>query len=225
MLEEFRSAEITKIVELSPRVREFTLTPSKPIEFIPGQFIVINGQGVERSYSISNSPGNKDIEIIVSLNSSGILSPWLFSLKLGANINISEPKGQFVLPPIVDKDICFICTCTGLGPFKSMIEGLSHLFKGQIYLIFGNRKKEDILYHEKWQNMAKSTNFNYMPVLSQEKWDGHQGYVHEVYKELFAKNKDVMIYVCGWQAMCKEARMHLKELGFGRSDYKFEQYD
>ena len=132
---------ISKINTLSPRVLEFSLSTDKPLKFIPGQFITIHNNGIERSYSISNTPGENHIELIVSLNNEGKLTPDLFEKKVGDTLQISEAKGTFILPEFIENGICFICTGTGIGPFKSMIDSLlkTQSSPPEIHLVFGNR--------------------------------------------------------------------------------------
>jgi NAD(P)H-flavin reductase len=70
--------------------------------------------------------------------------------------------------------------------------------------------------------------FNYIPVLSREDspgWKGEKGYVHEVYKRLFADKKELQFYICGWKVMILEAVENLKQMGFEKADIRFELYD
>ena len=228
MKEKLLKATIENIKSLSPRVLEFSLSTKSPIVFESGQFIVIHHKGIERSYSISNKPEKGIIELIVSLNEEGQLTPDLFNKNTGDVINISEAKGSFLLPELPQNGICFICTGTGIGPFKSMIETMlsSSSSIPAIHLVFGNRTEEDILYHKYWKDIeAKQKDFHYYPVLSQSSWEGLKGYVHPIYSEIAQTNPDLLFYVCGWKNMCVETRQQLKAIGFSRRQYKFEQYD
>ncbi len=71
-------------------------------------------------------------------------------------------------------------------------------------------------------------NFHFYPVLSRETpetWDGHHGYVHTVYEDIFADRRPATFYICGWNAMLKEARQRLESMGYDRKRIKFESYD
>jgi CDP-4-dehydro-6-deoxyglucose reductase len=75
-------------------------------------------------------------------------------------------------------------------------------------------------------------NFSYMPTLSRERWDGHNGYVHRLYEEICKKNneacenmqnlKPASFYLCGWKAMIVDARKKIPALGYGFNDRAFE---
>lgn len=224
-------AVIENIIKETESVKRFFLKPQSEegFRFLPGQFITLRIQETERSYSIANPPDESGlIELCIVLNSGGKVTPLLWQMQPGDIVEISDALGSMVLPEIWDKDLCFICTGTGVAPFRSMIGYL--LKQGDlnhnIYLVFGNRFSADILYKaefEAWS--ARNGYFQFIPVLSSEVGPYRNGYVHAVYEEIFADKRDAHFYVCGWEAMCREARQRLKALGYNRRQYTFEQYD
>ena len=227
---------IIEIIQEAPRVRRFKLHAERPFErpFLPGQFIVLQMESategiVQRSYSISSvSPDNQEFELCIARNDNGVFTPWLFEQVSGFWIVGSEPQGNFVFQAgFQGISHVFICTGTGVAPFRSMISEALKLENTPVYLIFGNRFAEDILYHEEWKQLAQQNEqFQYHPVLSrQEQSFAHHGYVHAVYSKILETLTDAQIYVCGWQNMLVETRRNLKSLGFNRKQYHFEQYD
>lgn len=228
--------EITDIIDESPRVKRFILSTldGGMIDFLPGQFVSIYNRNLPefsntRSYSIaSKQSGLNSIELCIALNEMGVFTPWLFQLKIGEKLEITEPQGQFtykteyaLLPNV------FICTGTGVAPFLSMIHSALNNGESSVYLVFGNRKTEDILYREYFENLSKENlNFQFIPVLSQDKSFQNKGYVHDYYTSILRDiGGDARIFVCGWKNMCIEARDRLKQLGYNRRQYFFEQYD
>ena len=227
---------IVQIIQEAPRVRRFILHAEKPFNcpFLPGQFIVLQWISpehgvVQRSYSISSrEPQPQEIELCIALNSEGIFTPWLFEQEVGSWIMGTEPQGNFVFKnDFAGIPHVFISTGTGVAPFRSMIASALNLGNTPVHLVFGNRFSEDILYHEEWMQLAQQNEFfNYHPVLSrQEQPFAHNGYVHPVYQKILESVSDAQIYVCGWQRMLVDTRRNLKELGFNRQQYHFEQYD
>ena len=98
----------------------------------------------------------------------------------------------------------------------------------RIYLIFGTRKKDDIICYEEILSIQKNMdNLDYIPVLSREEWDGATGYVHTHYKTLVETKdlKDPIFYLCGWRGMILEARDNLKEYGYDSEKIICEIYD
>lgn len=228
-------AQIEDILDESITVKRFYLVLPEVDSFFfqPGQFVTIkteiDGNRVERSYSIANMPDlSNRFELCIVLSPDGALSPELWKLKRGDVLNVEGPLGGFVLREPVETELCFICTGTGVAPFRSMIRHLliNELPHQRIRLIFGARYESDLLYRKEFEELAfQFPEFEYIPVLSREKWSGETGYVHQVYQKLYQDGRDARFYVCGWQAMCAEARNHLKDLGYNRRQYFFEQYD
>lgn len=92
-------------------------------------------------------------------------------------------------------------------------------------MIFGTRKKEDLLYHDEMKAMEqKLPGFHYHPTLSREQWDGHQGYVHPIYEELCKEKPDVLFYLCGWKNMIDEAKKRIVEMGYDKKAIHQELY-
>lgn len=230
-------AELVQIIPCSNHVKRFVFKAfgKKSLDFEPGQFVIITIPGLPefsntRSYSIASAPdGTAVFELCISINPNGKGTPVLWDLPLGSVLEMSEPQGSFTLTEPGEKDIAFICTGTGIAPFRSMILHIlsKGLGTGNIYLIFGNRYKKDILYRSEFEQLAKEhSRLRFIPVLSREtQWEGEKGYVHPVYQEIFADRRDAWFYVCGWKEMCRETRQHLKEMGYNRKQYFFEMYD
>jgi NAD(P)H-flavin reductase len=224
-------ARIVDILDESTSVKRFFLEIGEVKEFIfqPGQFITLSlPDGIERSYSIASSPNKSNlIELCIVLNPQGKATPYFWQLQCGDFLSFRGPLGNFVLNNLAPCDYAFICTGTGVAPFRPMLQSLMNEgSERNLYLIFGARREADLLYRrefEEWQQNHER--FYYLPVLSREKWEGRRGYVHGVYEELFADKRDARFYVCGWKNMCNEARSRLKQFGYNRRQYFFEEYD
>ncbi|MBS3914702.1 MAG: FAD-dependent oxidoreductase [Bacteroidetes bacterium] len=228
---------LTKIQKESEHVMRFYFeaTDRNVLQFVPGQFVIFTIPGLAefqntRSYSIASAPGkHAQFELCISLNPNGIATPILWKLKPGDHFEMSEPQGNFIMQNAPELETVFICTGTGIAPFRSM---LGHLLENgnpskPVHLIFGNRFENDILYREEFEKLAKEfSNFHFHPVLSRDaNWIGTKGYVHQVYQQLFADGRDARFYICGWKDMCSDARRNLKEMGYNRQQYFFELYD
>lgn len=232
---EFYNVEICEIIELTPKMKRFFLRFPHDVHFQSGQFVIIDFGDLQhqfstRSYSIADISNGPIIELCVVLKEDGAATPLLFDCKVGDILKTSSPQGRFVLPDDLDpnKDICFICTGTGVAPFRAMIKDLLlfRKFSANIHLYFGCRTQEDILYRTDFEDLQnRFSNFHYFPVLSREKWDGLNGYVHPYYEKVFSSKPEAIFYLCGWTEMLKETRDKLKSFGYTRSDIKLEFYD
>lgn len=232
---------ISKIEPAAPDVKRFwleTANGARP-DFQPGQFITmdlpIGDKRLQRwrSYSIASAPGDdpNTLEFCIVRAPEGLASHYLFDeVKPGVAIRWKGPEGGFVLPETLDKDLVFVCTGTGVAPFRSMLRDIRHLGKPHrnIHLIFGTRMEADILYREEFEEMARTMpGFRYDVALSREPgWTGYKGYVHQVYLEHYAeKRPDVDFYLCGWSNMIDEAVANLiVKLGYDRTQIHYELY-
>lgn len=200
--------------------------------FIPGQFIQIKINDVMRSYSIASIPNDQNkIELVIVKIDGGDMSNYLFNkIKQGEKFEIKGPLGKFFLPERIDRDIFFICTGTGIAPFRSMLNFIEKydVKHQRIFLIFGARMKSDLLfYNEMLEYCTKSEDVNYIPILSREKWHKDNGYVHKIYKKILNQKKyqqEPLFYLCGWRDMIKEAKANLRGLGIDSKSIKIELF-
>jgi CDP-4-dehydro-6-deoxyglucose reductase len=128
--------------------------------------------------------------------------------------------GVFTLPDnLMDRDIYFVSTGSGISPFRSMI---NYLYENKvpfknIKLFFGTRTEDDIVYREEMEKIQKELpNFEFVPTLSREDKPGFaKGYVHDHYLPLIdSSEQKPWVYYCGWDRMIQEGRQHLSERGF-----------
>jgi len=231
---------VKKITLLTPSVREFhvEIPELDRFDFQAGQFITldlpIGDKRLQRwrSYSIANAPnGSNLLELCIVRSEDGSGSHYLFdSLSAGSVLKFKGPDGGFVLPETIEKDLVFICTGTGIAPFRSMILDLQQSGKAHrgLHLIFGTRAEEGILYREEFEALTHTLpGFKYDIVLSRQlDWAGWKGYVHQVYLEQYQSPRpDVAFYLCGWSNMIDAAVENLLlKLKYDRPQIHFELY-
>jgi ferredoxin-NADP reductase len=238
-------AQIIDIQQQSPTTRLFKLSVAEPIDFKAGQFVTmdlpISDKRLKRwrSYSIANAPnaenteGSSELEfsIVKSEESTGG-SHYLFEeAAIGTPIRFKGPDGTFTLrESSADKDLVFICTGTGVAPFRSIIWDIYNqkLPHKNIHLIFGGRREHDILFREEFEFLQQNLDgFKFDAALSREPdWAGAKGYVHGVYIEGYKNVRaDVHFYICGWSKMIDDAVAKLIiDLGYDKSQVFYELY-
>jgi ferredoxin-NADP reductase len=231
---------VRDIEPAAPNVRRFRLEVPEAgtFDFKAGQFITLDLPIGEkrlqrwRSYSIANAPdGSNALELCIVRSADGDGTKYMFeTVEPGVALRFKGPDGAFVLPETIDKDLVFVCTGTGVAPFRSMIQHLraSGRPHRNLHLIFGTREEAGILYREEFETLTKTLpGFRYDIVLSrQPDWAGHRGYVHQVYLEQYKDARpDVAFYLCGWSNMIDEAVANLLvKLGYARSQIHYELY-
>jgi len=244
MSHRFYTSEVIDIIDEAPEVKRFVfrIPELDRFDFLPGQFVMINlpleSKITTRAYSIASPPlHNNTLELVIAHKTGGLATEYLFNtIKKGSEMPMSPALGKFVLQApaegsLNETELCFICTGTGVAPFRSMLLDLhrTKTFYKKIHLVFGCRHVKDILYYEEMLALQKEMEgFNFIPVLSREQdssWKGEKGYVHPVYKKMFSGQQPAMFYLCGWKEMVKEAAANIQQMGYNRSHIHFEVYD
>src|SRR5438270_178029 len=218
-LQPWRKGIVTRIENETYNTRKFwiTIPELESFDFIPGQFVTLDLPIHEkpnkriRSYSIASWPdGTNTFELLIVLLEGGAGTTYLFNeIKEGSELTLRGPQGVFTLPDLIEKDLYFICTGTGIAPFRSMLHyiQLHSVPHKNIYLLFGTRNQKDLLYVDDMRRLEQEVDqFQYIPTLSREKWDGCCGYVHAIYENLILEKKgngdqlpEAKFYLCGWK--------------------------
>ncbi len=235
----FLTGNIIKIKNETPTTKRFwvKINSEEIINFQAGQFVTMELPIHEkrlkrmRSYSIANAPDKNNIlEFCIVYLENGLATSYLFNVAtIGTELKFKYPAGVFILPQKIEHDLIFICTGTGVAPFRSMIHFIynNNISHKKIHLIFGTRKKENILYQKEFENLEKEhPNFKYTIVLSREEhWEGYKGYVHQVYEKEYKDISDEKrFYLCGWSMMVDEGIERLKNIGYQENQIRFELY-
>ncbi len=234
--------QTAKIIDIQPVTEQTSIfklevLDATAIDFIPGQFITfdlpISEKKTQRlkSYSIASHPHESNIlELVIVKIDGGLGTEFLFDkekCKVGTELKFRGPLGVFNLPKDLSMPHYFICTGTGVAPFRSMIKYIhaNNIPYKELNLIFGTRTKADILYHDELQALSQEMdNFNYHIALSREEWNGKKGYVHALYQSLAPRNESVQFMLCGWRPMIDQARKELIALNYDKKQIHFELY-
>jgi ferredoxin-NADP reductase len=238
----WRTGKVIRIEDETSSTKRFWIeVPELPsFDFLPGQFVTLDLPIHEkpnkrwRSYSIASWPdGTNVFELVIVLLEGGLGTNYLFNnIQVGSELTLRGPQGVFVLPQPIDRDLFFICTGTGIAPFRSMAHYiLDHNVPHQnIYLIFGCRQMCDGLYNAEMKELAsRMESFNYIPTYSRETPDREgirRGYVHAIYEEICRDNQNApaYFYLCGWKNMIDEAKQRIQALGYDRKSIHQELY-
>lgn len=125
--------------ELAEGLAIFRFALDQDLHFMPGQHVTLwlthRGRTIPRPYSVASSPSeSRVLEFYINLVERGKLtrSMWdeevLDGLLAGAHethVEISGPKGNFLLDPADGRDLVFVASGTGLAPFISMIRKMN----------------------------------------------------------------------------------------------------
>ncbi len=208
----------------------------KDFAFTPGQFISVldreRGKEVTRAYSIASPRGGNRFELCLNRVPDGIVSPWLFNLEPGAEVEMHEPLGYFTLRHPGHRAV-FVATGTGIAPFRSMLLDYLPRTHLEATLLYGVRYEEGLLYRDEFEQLAKQyAKFHFLPTVTRpsSSWQGRTGRVQTHLDDALALRTadDLLttdVYICGLKEMVDDVRRDLKQRGFDRKQIIYEKYD
>ncbi len=253
MLQPWRTGKVIRIEQQTATTRRFFIqVPELEVfDFKPGQFVTLDLPIHEktnkrwRSYSIASNPDGTNIfELCIVQLEGGAGTKYLFDeVEVGSELLLRGPVGVFTLPEVLEKDLFLVCTGTGIAPFRSMIKNIIHekIPHQKVHIIFGCRKKEDVLYLDEMKSlMANDENFTFHVAYSREdvnEPNAYNGYVHKVYENICKENmiddeensgskklKQANFFLCGWRGMIDEAMKNIVAMGYDKKSVHVEIY-
>ncbi|MEP7197002.1 MAG: ferredoxin--NADP reductase [Saprospiraceae bacterium] len=205
----------------------FNLDADHPLkQFNPGQYLTVkykfHGEEFLRCYSISSIPKEESLFITVKRTKQGFISNELVTKShVGMELEIGAPHGKFKISSFLSKrrSHYFFAAGSGITPIISMIQYLlEEEITSNIYLLYGNRKEEDIIFYQKIQTLATKYEgqFKVFFVLSNSRrgnklnpfllkknnWMGWNGRIDDKLIGKFIdtvndQNKEKEYYICG----------------------------
>src|SRR3990167_6832155 len=201
-------ATVTAIVELSPTIKGVHLQLDRPMAFQSGQYVNLDLPGIDgsRAFSLANPSGQaSEVELHVRLVEGGAATSYIHQqLKVGDQLHLSGPYGQFFVRGSQPGDLIFMAGGSGLSSPQSMIlDLLEQGDSSQITLFQGARNVAELYNRELFEGLAREHgNFTYVPALSQANddpyWQGFKGFVHDAAKAHFdGRFSGHKAYLCG----------------------------
>jgi CDP-4-dehydro-6-deoxyglucose reductase len=209
------------------------LPSSERLQFLPGQYIdFLLKDGRRRSFSLANAPEEDALlELHVRHVPGGFFTDHVFNaMKVKDIMRIEGPLGSFFLRES-DKPAIFVAGGTGFAPIKSILtHAFRHQIQRQMVLYWGARHLRDLYMPElpaRWQQAHD--NFSFIPViqspLSEERWTGRTGHVHEAVLADFADLSGYQVYACGAPVMVAAARRDFLARGLPAEEFYSDAFE
>ena len=144
---------VEKITDHGEHVYTVDLKPERPIpRFKPGQFLHLTLDDYDpsgfwpesRVFSIASSPTRRD-HLKISYSVRGCYTTRMENeLHEGMSVWVKLPYGDFVIQDA--NNIVLLAGGTGITAFISFIDGLNAELNGNVFLVYGARTRELLLY-------------------------------------------------------------------------------
>lgn len=189
-------------------VLQLKLPANEGLLFLAGQYVdILQKDDKPRSFSLANAPHNDEyLELHVRNIPGGKFTQHVFTkMKEKDILRIKGPLGSFFLHEDSDKPILFIASGTGFAPIKAIIEHALQLgISRPMTFYWGVRKPSDLYMLDKVEAW-RERGIKFTPVVSDETWEGRDGFVHEAVLEDFEDLSDYQVYACGSPLMVEAA--------------------
>jgi propane monooxygenase reductase subunit len=228
------SATVETIEELTHDLRRLVVRITEPedVLFLPGQYmdIAVPGTGQHRSFSMANTSAreSKQLEFVIKIYPDGLFSQFLETgLQIGDEVSLTGPYGMFTLRENRDSDLVFIGGGAGMAPILSVLRSMAErgIDRSAIYY-YGARRASDLCYTDEMAELAdRLPDFRFVPVLSDEDWDGETGMVTDVVAAREAgRLAECDAYMCGPPPMVEAGQEMLEREGVGPDCIFFDKF-
>ncbi|AFZ04357.1 FHA domain-containing protein [Calothrix sp. PCC 6303] len=233
------TVECVRIINETPTTKTFVLVGKMPVLFNyqPGQFIILNleieGQKIQRPYSISSSPSRPHtIEITVKRVTEGLVSNWLHNnIKVGAKLELSGCYGDFTCGLKPTSKLLFISAGSGITPMMSMSRWLLEAgLDVDIIFIHSASSPDEIIFRQELEMMAmKYHNFHLSVTVTRKKpgqtWLGYSGRLNQAILQLMVPDLGSRTaYICGADGFMATVKTQLQNLGLPMQNYYEESF-
>jgi ferredoxin-NADP reductase len=121
------------------------------VDYIPGQYFWVelldppyeDERGPRRHISIVTSPTEHGVIGLATRLRDTAFKRTLAELEVGDEVEVEEPKGNFLLPPETDRDYVFVAGGIGITVFRSMLRYIrDKQLPYRATLVYSNRDRE-----------------------------------------------------------------------------------
>ena len=235
------SLKVADIIEETADAKTFRLVGEKPhlFSYRPGQFVTlllaIDGEYIERSYSVSSSPSRPHVlELTVKRVPGGRVSNWLCDrVMLGERLTIKGLAGKFSCFDCPASKMLFIGAGSGITPLMSMSRWIADTSADvDVKFLASFKSPADIIFRKELELIsARHACFRVAVTLTSarpgrsESWTGLTGrfdksMIHTLVPDLDHRH----VFLCGPEPFAAEVRRILKELGFDQAKLHSESF-
>jgi ferredoxin-NADP reductase len=153
------------------------------VDFRPGQYFWVtlldppydDEKGPKRHISVVTSPTERGVRGLATRIRDSAFKRSLVELSEGAEVEVEQPKGSFVLPEETDRIYVFIAGGIGITVFRSMLryiadKGLPH----RVTLVYSNRDRESTAFYDELRELeAANPNLDVVITMTEDPgWEG-----------------------------------------------------
>lgn len=216
-------ATLEKVINESPLIKTYVLSPEREFSFRTGQFIELTLNGIgEAPFTPSSSPLVKD-KIEVTVMKTGYVTEKIHLLEPGEILGIRGPYGRgYPVEEFYGKDVLILGGGCGFAPLRSLLYNLIAVKEKleSITLCYGSKTPEDCIYKPFISELRNTEKVRVLRTVDQEddSWTETVGVVTVLLEQINIDLDKTVAVVCGPPVMMKFACIRLMEKGFKEHD-------
>ncbi|AXY23546.1 3-ketosteroid-9-alpha-hydroxylase reductase subunit [Komagataeibacter saccharivorans] len=216
----------------------FTAPQARLFSYAPGQFmtltVMIDGQEINRCYTISSSPTRPNtLEITIKRVPGGVVSNWLHdNLHPGMEVRALGPMGDFTCAGSRARKMLFLSGGSGITPMMSMSRALSDMAADvDIMFVHAARSPRDRIFRHELAALEQANAHLRTVTLCEhdtpaDRWDGYRGRLSASALELAVPDwREREVFVCGPAPFMDAVRNMLGQGGFDMTRHHEESFD
>lgn len=144
---------VLRVLQETPDTRSFVLQPNalwrgaQAGQYV-GVQVEVNGRRVQRCYSLSSAPGERELVITVKRQPGGLLSEHLHTeVQAGSVLTLTQAMGEFTLPALLPERLLLLSAGSGITPVMAMLRALhASGYAGDLLFVHACRTPEDLIF-------------------------------------------------------------------------------
>jgi ferredoxin-NADP reductase len=163
------------------------------VDFKPGQYFFVtlpeaghqDERGLRRHITVVTSPNDKGVLGLATRMRDSAFKRTLSELPVGTEVEVEQPRGDFVLPKDPSRPLVFVAGGIGITVFRSMLryirqEGLPH----RVTLIYSNEDRASTAFLDELQEL-EGENPDFRLVLTMTEDPGWEGETRRIDAQFF----------------------------------------
>ena len=217
----WQKAKIIKIAQASVDIKSITVKPENSAEYTAGQHyeICIPGESIIRKYSIVSDIYEKNyLEFGVQLIESGALSPRLWDLQAGDELEIRGPLGEsFIWDSSNPAPLVLLGAGSGITPLVSIYYSYHKKYPdGQCVFIMSAKDSSRIMNYDSLKDILVT---RFTTTEGRIDFDFLKKHTNEL-----TSDKDTLFFICGPDNFIDDMVDTVLELGVAEKNIKSERF-
>lgn len=211
------------VENIAASIKTYWFKPEHPVRYAAGEYLEVflphpnaDNRGERRWFSLTSSPSEPLLGITVKFEKTGgsTFKQALLSLQPGAQLVLTDPMGDFVLPKNPAIPLVFIAAGIGITPVRGMVQWLTDIHeKRDLQLVYITPTIADMFFLPLFESYE---GLQLHPMHTRDTAQGARPDVEHILR-LIGDAKNKLIYLSGPQPLIESLWSDLQKHGISRA--------